>query len=115
MPFALLILLNVMAVTLLSPALGITQAGAFTIMYYITALAGVMAVITACRPFNKLRMFLCVTTVVLLSAALCFFQGILGLDSLSRVAWGALATLCVLAVPIQMLCTRLVHIKRSVS
>ena len=51
-------------------------------MYYMIGLTSILAVIRVCRPFNKLRLFLCTTTAIGFFVAAILFRSILHLSNL---------------------------------
>ncbi len=64
LPNALLVVLNIIVVYLLGDILSFTNLETTTLMYYLLIGISCMAVIKACYPFNPLRIFLAVTTVI---------------------------------------------------
>lgn len=64
LPNALLVVLNIIVVYLLGDILSFTNMETTTLMYYLLIGISCMAVIKACYPFNPLRIFLAVTTVI---------------------------------------------------
>lgn len=83
MPYSLVIILNIVVMYLISPMLNISLDEKTTIMYYIIGFTSVLAVIRACRPFNKLRIFLATTTAVGFFVATILFRKLLHLTDLT--------------------------------
>ncbi len=77
LPNALLVVLNVATVYLLGQCLDWSNGETTTLMYYLLIGISCLAVIKACYPFNPLRIFLAVTTVVGIYVAAMLFHGIL--------------------------------------
>lgn len=77
LPNALLVVLNVVTVYLLGQRLNWSSGETTTLMYYLLIGISCLAVIKACYPFNPLRIFLAVTTVVGIYVAAMLFHGIL--------------------------------------
>ena len=81
-PYALVIIINIMALYFIAPALNIEKPQMTTIMYLMIGFTSILAVIKACRPFNKMRVFLCTTTAIGFFVAAFLFKKILHLISL---------------------------------
>jgi len=107
-PFSLLILLNIIVTTHIAPIMGISRGEAVTVMYYLTSLAGLLAVYRACRPFNKVRAFVSVTATIGFYLAAYLFSGLLHLEPLTMPAIKLLVILAVVCVPVKILLTMLV-------
>jgi len=108
-PFSLLILLNIIVTTHIAPIMGISRSEAVTVMYYLTSLAGLLAVYRACRPFNKVRAFVSVTATIGFYLAAYLFSGLLHLEPLTMPAIKLLVILAVVCVPVKILFTMLVE------
>ena len=108
-PFSLLILLNIIVTTHIAPIMGISRGEAVTVMYYLTSLAGLLAVYRACRPFNKVRAFVSVTATIGFYLAAYLFSGLLHLEPLTMPAIKLLVILAVVCVPVKILFTMLVE------
>ena len=108
-PFSLLILLNIIVTTHIAPIMGISRSEAVTVMYYLTSLAGLLAVYRACRPFNKVRAFVSVTATIGFYLAAYLFSGLLHLEPLTMPAIRLLVILAVVCVPVKILFTMLVE------
>lgn len=76
-PNALLVVLNIIVVYLLGDILSFTNLETTTLMYYLLIGISCMAVIKACYPFNPLRIFLAVTTVIGIYVAAMLFHHLL--------------------------------------
>lgn len=77
LPNAILVVLNVVTVYLLGQRLDWSNGETTTLMYYLLIGISCLAVIKACYPFNPLRIFLAVTTIVGIYVAAMLFHGIL--------------------------------------
>ena len=77
LPNALLVVLNIIVVYLLGYILSFTNLETTTLMYYLLIGISCMAVIKACYPFNPLRIFLAVTTVIGIYVAAMLFHHLL--------------------------------------
>lgn len=77
LPNALLVVLNIIVVYLLGDILSFTNLETTTLMYYLLIGISCMAVIKACYPFNPLRIFLAVTTVIGIYVAAMLFHHLL--------------------------------------
>jgi len=107
LPFSLLILINIIVTTYIYPAAGISHAEAITVMYFLTSLAGILAVYRACRPFNWVRVFVSVTATAGFSLAVYLFFGLLHLQPLTMSAVKLFAVLAVVCVPVIILLTQM--------
>lgn len=77
LPNALLVVLNIIVVYLLGDILSFTNLETTTLMYYLLIGISCMAVVKACYPFNPLRIFLAVTTVIGIYVAAMLFHHLL--------------------------------------
>ncbi|MDU5110271.1 MAG: cation-translocating P-type ATPase [Clostridium sp.] len=81
-PYALVIIINIITLYFLAPALNIEVPQMTTIMYCMIGFTSILAVIRVCRPFNKMRVFLCTTTAIGFFVAAFLFKNILHLSNL---------------------------------
>lgn len=81
-PYALVIIINIIILYFLAPALNIEVPQMTTIMYCMIGFTSILAVIRVCRPFNKMRIFLCTTTAIGFFVAAFLFKNILHLSNL---------------------------------
>lgn len=81
---ALLVVANIVAVYLIGQNRDFTHLETTTLMYYLLIGISCMAVVRACLPFNPLRIFLAITTVVGIYVAAMLFHGILEVDFLNE-------------------------------
>lgn len=109
LPFSLLIILNIIVTTYISQVIGISRDEAVTVMYYLTSFAGILAVYRACRPFNVIRAFVSVTSMIGFYLTAYLFSDLLHLQPLTAPAIKLLAVLAVLCVPVKILFTILVE------
>lgn len=81
-PYSLVIIINIITLYFLAPSLGITEHKMTTLMYYMIGFTSILAVIRVCRPFNKMRIFLCTTTAIGFFVATILFRNLLHLSKL---------------------------------
>lgn len=81
-PYSVVIIINIIVLYLLAPALGIAEPKMTTLMYYMIGFTSIVAVIRVCRPFNKMRVFLCTTTAIGFFVATILFRNLLHLSKL---------------------------------
>ena len=81
-PFSILILISFLVVTHLTNIGIVPEAYSQTIIYYITAFISILALIKSCRPFNKLRTFICLTAGIGFYVAAYLFSWLLHLEKL---------------------------------
>lgn len=109
LPFALLIVLNIIAIPYIQPLLGISKEEAVTVMYFVTSFIGLMAVFNACRPFNILRGFVCITASVGFYVAAYLFADILKIELLFGNALIFFVILVCLCVPLVLFLIAIVN------
>ena len=81
-PYSVVIIINIITLYFLAPALGIVEPKMTTLMYYMIGVTSILAVIRVCRPFNKMRIFLCTTTAIGFFVATILFRNLLYLSKL---------------------------------
>lgn len=81
-PYSVVIILNIICLYFLAPAVGIAEAKMTTLMYYMIGFTSILAVVRVCRPFNKMRVFLCTTTAIGFFVATILFRNLLHLSKL---------------------------------
>ena len=81
-PYSVVIIINIITLYFLAPALGIVEPKMTTLMYYMIGFTSILAVIRVCRPFNKMRIFLCTTTAIGFFVATILFRNLLHLSKL---------------------------------
>ena len=81
-PYSVVIIINIIVLYFLAPALGIAEPKMTTLMYYMIGFTSILAVIRVCRPFNKMRVFLCATTAIGFFVATILFRNLLHLSKL---------------------------------
>ncbi|NFK30532.1 HAD family hydrolase [Clostridium botulinum] len=109
-PYSLVIIINIIILYLLSPTLKIETLQMTTIMYYMIGFTSILAVIKVCRPFNKMRMFLCTTTAIGFFVAAFLFNNILRLSKLGLqelIVVLIMATLSIVLIIIKNYLTRM--------
>ncbi|MGX7013693.1 cation-translocating P-type ATPase [Vagococcus silagei] len=82
LPNAILVVFNVVIVYIMGQSMGWSELTTTTLMYYMLIAVSCMAVVKACLPFNPLRLFLAVTTVIGTYVAAMLFKGLLHLEML---------------------------------
>ena len=80
LPFAIVIMLNIIFLTFVGSHMGIPQDTLTTMMYLLIGFVSILAVQEACMPFNKLHVFLFTTTAVGFYVAAFLFKSILKLS-----------------------------------
>ena len=81
---ALLVVANIVAVYFIGQSKSFTHIETTTLMYYLLIGISCMAVVRACLPFNPLRIFLSITTVVGIYVAAMLFHSILEVGFLNE-------------------------------
>lgn len=109
LPYSLMILISFLAVTWLSPTIGISEAVGKTVIYYLTGFISLLALIKSCKPFNKLRVFLCTASAIGFYAAAYLFSGILDLENLTVNGIILFLGIAVCCVPLQMILLRIIN------
>lgn len=103
-PYSMVIIINIILLYLLAPALDIVKPKATTLMYYMIGFTSILAVIRVCRPFNKIRVFLCTTTAIGFFVATILFRNLLHLSKLGMeevIVFLALATISTILILIR--------------
>lgn len=107
LPFAIAIMFNIIILTIAGKIIQIPQNQLTTMMYILIGFVSILAVEEVCRPFNKMRIFLFVTTAVGFFTAVLIFNNLLKLSALTG---AEIIVIMVLAI-ISYLA---IHIKRKV-
>lgn len=81
-PYSVVIIINIICLYFLAPVVGIAEAKMTTLMYYMIGFTSILAVVRVCRPFNKMRVFLCTTTAIGFFVATILFRNLLHLSKL---------------------------------
>ena len=79
LPFAIVIMLNIIFLTFVGTNMGIPQDNLTTMMYLLIGFVSILAVQEACMPFNTLHVFLFTTTAIGFYVAAFLFNNILKL------------------------------------
>lgn len=98
LPNALLVVMNVLVIYFLGQHYAWSTIDTTTLMYYMLIAVSSMAVVKACLPFNPLRVFLAVTTVVGTYVAAMLFKGILEISYLTSATLPVFFVLVVLSL-----------------
>lgn len=93
LPFAITIIMIILAISELPEMLRIPFGADVTIMYYMTGFISVMAVLQACYPFNKLRAFLFITVAIGFFTAVLLFTSLLHLEPLNKATFSIILML----------------------
>ena len=107
LPFAIVIMFNIIVLTFSGNALGMDQEKLTTIMYLLIGFVSILAVQEVCTPFTKVHTFLFTTTTIGFFTAVVLFNNIL---ELSPLAVKDIFIVLVLAIISYIL----IHIKRRV-
>ena len=108
-PYSVVIIINIITLYFLAPALGIVEPKMTTLMYYMIGFTSILAVIRVCRPFNKMRIFLCTTTAIGFFVATILFRNLLHLSKLGMqelTVFLVMATLSTILILIKNYLTR---------
>ena len=100
LPYAAIILIHAILIAWCSPWIGIPTAAAMAVTYGIAGFAGILALIKACRPFNKLRMLICSTVVIGFYAAVLLFSSMIELESFTVASFVLFAGLVTISLPL---------------
>ena len=77
MPFAVVIMFNIIFLTFFRDTLGISQDIATTMMYLLIGFVSILAVQEVCKPYTKVHVFLFVTTAIGFYVAVILFKNLL--------------------------------------
>ena len=77
MPFAIVIMFNIIFLTFFRDTLGISQDIATTMMYLLIGFVSILAVQEVCKPYTKVHVFLFVTTAIGFYVAVILFKNLL--------------------------------------
>lgn len=80
LPNALLVIFNIVIILLIKDTLSLSAIQELTMMYSMVGFVSILAVLKACLPFNKLRIFLFLSVTFGFVLALFLFQGLLHID-----------------------------------
>ena len=86
LPFALVIILNIVFLTVMGTRFGIEYSSLKTMMYLLIGFVSILAVQEVCTPFNKIHAFLFSTTAVGFYTAVLLFHNILKVDLIDNKA-----------------------------
>ena len=86
LPFALVIMLNIVFLTVMGTRFGIEYSSLKTMMYLLIGFVSILAVQEVCTPFNKIHAFLFSTTAVGFYTAVLLFHNILKVDLIDNKA-----------------------------
>lgn len=106
-PGALLNLILVLAARFILPALGVSATQTQTLVIWLTAICGMTILVSICRPFNTLRVCLCVAMGTLLAAALIVLRGLLEIGIPDLWAGFLLLVCAALAYPLFLFLSRI--------
>ena len=84
LPFALVIMLNIVFLTLAGNIIGIPKDSLSTIMYLLIGFVSILAVQETCMPFDKKHLFLFSTTAIGFFVAVILFKDLLHLANLTK-------------------------------
>ena len=97
LPFAIVIMLNIVILTVLGNGMGIEQNTLTTMMYLLIGFVSILAVQEVCMPFNKVHVFLFGTTAIGFYVAAYLFRNLLSLSPLAGEQIGIVATLAIIS------------------
>lgn len=110
-PYSLVIIINIIILYFLAPALGISEHKMTTLMYYMIGFTSILAVIRVCRPFNKMRIFLCTTTAIGFFVATILFRNLLHLSKLGIQELVVFLSLAILSTVLILIKNYLMRVK----
>lgn len=84
LPFAIVIMFNIILLTFAKNGIGIPKETATTMMYLLIGFVSILAVQEVCMPFNKARIFLFTTTAIGFYVAVIIFKDILSISLLTN-------------------------------
>lgn len=97
MPFAIVIMFNIIVLTFMGNALGIDQNSLTTMMYLLIGFVSILAVEEVCMPFNKIHIFLFTTTAIGFYVATFLFKNLLKLSLLTSEQLIIVGTLAIIS------------------
>ena len=97
LPFALVIMFNIIFLTFLGDTLTISQTSATTIMYLLIGFVSILAVQEVCIPYTKVHVFLFSTTAVGFYVAAYLFRNLLKLSPLAVEQIGIVMILAIIS------------------
>ena len=83
LPYAIVIMMNILILTFAGDSMGIDQNALITMMYLLIGFVSILAVQEACMPFNKVHLFLFTTTAVGFYVAVFLFKNLLKISPIS--------------------------------
>ncbi len=95
LPFAIVIMLNILLLTGIGNGMGIEENTLATMMYLLIGFVSILAVQEACMPFNKVHVFLFTTTAVGFYVAAFLFKTLLKLSPLTGEQIGIVIVLAI--------------------
>lgn len=107
LPFAIAIMFNIIILTIAGKIIQIPQNQLTTMMYILIGFVSILAVEEVCKPFNKMRAFLFVTTAVGFFVAALIFHNLLKLSALTGAE-------IIVAIVLAIISYLSIHIKRKV-
>ena len=97
LPFAIVIMLNIVILTVLGNVIGIEKNTLTTMMYLLIGFVSILAVQEVCMPFNKVHAFLFGTTAVGFYVAAYLFKNLLKLSPLAMEQIGIIVILAIIS------------------
>ena len=97
LPFAIVIMINIVILTVLGNGMGIEQNTITTMMYLLIGFVSILAVQEACMPFNKIHLFLFSTTAIGFYVATYLFRNLLKLSPLTSEQIGIVVILAIIS------------------
>ena len=97
LPFAIVIMLNIVILTVLGNGMGIEQNTLTTMMYLLIGFVSILAVQEVCMPFDKVHAFLFGTTAIGFYVAVYLFKNLLKLSPLTDEQIGIIVILAIIS------------------
>ena len=107
LPFAIVIMFNIIFLTFASDALGISQEASTTIMYLLIGFVSILAVQEVCTPFTKVHVFLFTTTAIGFYVAVILFRNLLHISPIT-------SRELIITIILAVISYVLIHIKRKI-
>ena len=108
MPFAIVIMFNIIFLTFFRDTLGISQEIATTMMYLLIGFVSILAVQEVCKPYTKVHVFLFVTT------ALGFYVAVILFKNLLQISLALQPNELIITLILAVISYILIAVKRSV-
>ena len=110
LPFAIVIMLNIVILTVLGNGMGVEQNVLTTMMYLLIGFVNILAVQEVCMPFDKVHAFLFGTTAIGFYVAVYLFKNLLKLSPLTGEQIGIIVILAIISYVIILIKRKMYNI-----